>query len=139
MDRIDGRILRRMGDRRAPRALPASGKRAKSYPRIGEGATNVPPELVAEDELFAPGVLCPLEQQDAFVVKLMFGTDTETLGQQGAKPGVVVVYVFAEASAGTSERKEGGRGKVGGNVGERFLWEEEKEGSMLKLFVRFGV
>ena len=68
----------------------------------------------------------------------MLGADTEELVQQSAKPGVVVVYVFAEVSTGTSECQERGRGEVGGNVCERFLWEVE-EGSMLVMVVWGGM
>lgn len=90
----------------------------------GEG--NAPPDDVTENELLAPGMLCPLEQQDAFVLEFMLGADIEELGEEGTKPGVIVVYVFAEVSAGAGEGEERGRRKVGGDVGERLLWEVEK-------------
>lgn len=51
----------------------------------------------------------------------MLWTDTKELGEKCAEPGTVVVYVFAEASAGESESEERRRGKIGGDVSKRLL------------------
>lgn len=60
----------------------------------------------------------------------MLGADAAELGEEGAEPGVVVVYVFAEVSASAGESEEGGKREVRGDVGERF-WGKVEEGSML--------
>ena len=105
---------------------------------VGQGKSNSPVDGVTENELFAPGLLCASEEQDGLVLEFMLGADAEELGEEGAEPGVVVVYVFAEASAGAGESEEGGEGEVGGDVGERLLGQVE-EGSMLGVSVWGGI
>ena len=51
-------------------------------------------------------MLRPPEQQGVFFLELVLGGDTKKLGEEGAVPGVVVVYVFAEAAAGAGESEE---------------------------------
>jgi hypothetical protein len=107
---------------------------SESVTRAGRAESNAPADGVAENELFAPGMLCAPEEQDALVLELVLGADAAELGEEGAEPGVVVVYMFAEASAGAGEGEEGGEGEVGGDVGERLRGKVE-EGSMLGVAV----
>lgn len=61
----------------------------------------------------------------------MLGADAKELVQKCTEPGVIVVYMVTEVSAGASECKQRGRGKVRGDMGERFLGEVEEKRAML--------
>ena len=57
---------------------------------------------VTENKLFAPGV---------FFLEFVLEADTKERSEEGAVPGVNVVYRIAEAVAGAGESEERGQGE----------------------------
>lgn len=91
---------------------------------------DVPPQIIAQDELLLPGGLLPPEHQRpvaGVIAKLALRRYAEVLVNVCSAPGVVVRYVGVELLARPREGEEVGRVKECGDMSERLRWKAEQE------------
>ncbi len=90
---------------------------------------DVPPQIIAQNELLLPGCLLPPEHQGPVVgviVQVALRCDPEVLVDVCSPPGVIVGYVGMELLAYPREGEEVGRVEEGSDVSERFRWKAEQ-------------
>lgn len=90
---------------------------------------DVPPQIVAQNELLLPGCLLPPEHQGPVVgviLQIALRCYPEVLVDVCSPPCVVDGYVGMELLAYPRQSEEVGWVEEGGDVSERFRWEAEQ-------------
>lgn len=90
---------------------------------------DVPPQIVAQDELLFPACLLSPEHQGpvaGVIMKIALRGYPEVLVDVCSAPGVVVRYVGMELLARPRESNEVGRIEERGDMGERLWWNVEQ-------------